>query len=887
MSRVFLATENRLRRQVVVKVLAPETTASLSVERFEREIQVAASLQQANIVPLLAAGEICADEPGGTALPYYTMPFVDGESLRARVARTGALPIPDAVSILRDVARALAYAHARGVVHRDIKPDNVLLSHGAAVVTDFGIAKALSVSLKAQHSTLTQAGVSIGTPAYMAPEQAAGDPDTDHRTDIYAFGCLAYELLTGAPPFAGRPTPRILAAQLTETPAPLADRRPEAPPQLADLVRRCLEKQPDDRPSSADELVRTLDSVQNSGSLEATALSWRRERVPKWARFTAAAVAGIAVLGLVAILFVPKSLRATAWTLVTRSAAVLHQGRVVVAPFENRTGDASLDPIGDMAADWISQGLGRVPNVEVVDARSALLTSKVVEHIPSLLRSSNNARALGEEVGAGTVVTGSFYRDSDSLRFQVQLLDVATGRQTLTLAPVSGLAKSPGAIVDRLRAAAVGALAPKFDSTMTGISQGSALPPSYEAYHEFTQGFLEFMRRGPSFDSLANLHYARAASLDTTYGIPLVGAALDDVDRAHRIDFSAWPIADSMARRAEKRRAWLSAGDQAILDYVEADIAGNGALMLQSAQAALRLFPGSVEVPILASSAASRFGRQIVALQILATTNPHRGLNLVSTLYWTNLTIPMHLLGRFRQLADTLGAGRRQFPDAYELAERQLLALAALGDTAGVERMLTKDPLLAQSRNTALGLRTALHAVRELRWHSHDAGADRILARVMSEARSVPLDTASSRPSDGAATLLELRIAAHDWKGAQSIAALLSRRNATDLDAMAIAGAMAAYAGDRDGAARAAAVIEQNTSAKTANGRAFEASHGAYLLAEIACALGDRQQAVAHLARALAEGRYHPWNVHSDPFAELFLPLRDFAPYAALIAPRQ
>jgi len=195
MSRVFIAEETSLGRSVVVKVLPPEMAGGVNIDRFRREIQLAARLQHACIVPLLSAG--VAD-----GIPYYTMPFVDGESLRRRIARGGELPINEAVRFLRDIAEALSCAHERGVIHRDIKPDNILLTKHHALVTDFGVAKALSVSTLGDE--VTSIGVAIGTPAYMAPEQAVGDPQVDHRADIYAFGVTAYEMLSGEKPFTGR-----------------------------------------------------------------------------------------------------------------------------------------------------------------------------------------------------------------------------------------------------------------------------------------------------------------------------------------------------------------------------------------------------------------------------------------------------------------------------------------------------------------------------------------------------------------------------------------------------------------------------------------------------------------------------------------------------------
>jgi aminoglycoside phosphotransferase (APT) family kinase protein len=258
MSRVFVALETAFQRPVVVKVLLPELAAGVSVERFRREIYLAAQLQHPHIVPLHSAGE-------SEGLPYFTMPYVDGESLRARLLRERELPVPEAIRVLRDVASALAYAHERGVVHRDIKPDNVLLSRGVAVVTDFGVAKALTVSSEygqaPPHPGLTSLGVTLGTPHYMAPEQGAGDPAMDHRVDIYAFGAMAYEILSGDPPFTGNSPHAILGGHIAGIAKPITSLRPGLPPLLGHIVMQCLEKRPADRPQSADELIRSLDAL--------------------------------------------------------------------------------------------------------------------------------------------------------------------------------------------------------------------------------------------------------------------------------------------------------------------------------------------------------------------------------------------------------------------------------------------------------------------------------------------------------------------------------------------------------------------------------------------------------------------------------------------------
>jgi eukaryotic-like serine/threonine-protein kinase len=291
MATVYLAEDLKHHRRVALKVLRPELAASLGADRFFREIEVAAKLQHPHILPLHDSGE------AGPFL-YYVMPFVDGESLRGRLARGGELPIHDAVRILAEVADALAYAHGHGVVHRDIKPDNVLLSGRHALVTDFGVAKAVSEATGRQQ--LTTAGVALGTPAYMAPEQAAAEPTIDHRVDIYALGVMGYELLTGRPPFVGASSQEVLAAHITQAPEPVSVRRPAVPAGLADVIMRCLAKRPADRWQSADELFTHLEQqltptggVTPSQTRPVTAVHPGRTSITRFA-----VIAGIVLLAL-------------------------------------------------------------------------------------------------------------------------------------------------------------------------------------------------------------------------------------------------------------------------------------------------------------------------------------------------------------------------------------------------------------------------------------------------------------------------------------------------------------------------------------------------------------------------------------------------------------
>lgn len=371
MSRVFLARDNALGRDIVIKVLPRELAAEMSIERFTREIKLAAALQHPHVLPVLSAG-IAGD------LPYYTMPFVRGESLRAAMSDKS-LSTEDALGLLKDVARALRYAHGEGVVHRDIKPENILLSSGSAVVVDFGIAKALSASrTQAPGGTLTLVGTSIGTPAYMSPEQAAADPNIDHRADLYAWAVVAYELLAGRHPFDGKTTPQqYLAAHLSETPPPLSRIAPTVPSTVASVIMRALEKEPSRRPQSADEIISQLGGTSStSGPTAATAKR----------RTWSAQLIGAAVVALIAIgVLIFKGNRSEA------ASEIM----LAVLPFENQ-GPEEQDYFVDGLTDAINGKLAGLSGVSVIDRRSTLPYRKTQKPV----------KQIGSELGVQYVLGG-------------------------------------------------------------------------------------------------------------------------------------------------------------------------------------------------------------------------------------------------------------------------------------------------------------------------------------------------------------------------------------------------------------------------------------------------------------------------------------------------
>ncbi|MEP6780123.1 MAG: protein kinase [Gemmatimonadaceae bacterium] len=401
MSRVFVASEAALGRRVVVKVLAPELAEGISLERFEREIRMMASLQQANIVPLLSAGRTAS-------LPYYTMPWVEGHSLRHVLQQQSPLSIAYGVNILRDVARALVYAHAHGIVHRDIKPDNILLSGDTAVVADFGIAKALNEARITVGDKLTQTGLGVGTPAYVAPEQAVGDPNVDHRADIYAFGCVAYEILIGSAPFHNRPLHLVVAAHIQEIPPSVASLRSGVPDALCTLVTKCLQKDPADRPQSARELLQALDNA-SSGPIVV-------ERPKNSVRNIV--IGGIAAAAIATFAILDWRSRAATNGAPSAGGLPAEVASLAVIPFVNVGGDSAQEYLADGMGDELATAVGKFPSIRII-GRSAAFQYRGRRDI--------DARAVTRALDAKFLLQGTLRQNANTLTVSTQLTDSLGG----------------------------------------------------------------------------------------------------------------------------------------------------------------------------------------------------------------------------------------------------------------------------------------------------------------------------------------------------------------------------------------------------------------------------------------------------------------------------
>ena len=538
MSSVFVARDNSLGRMVVVKVLPYELAATVSVDRFKREIMLSAALQHPHIVPVLSAGETEGEKgSAATKLPFFIMPFVEGESLRARLSR-GPLSVREAVSILKDVARALVYAHGRGIIHRDIKPDNILLSGGSATVTDFGVAKAITASREGQKpqpqnrsGTITMVGTSIGTPAYMAPEQAAGDPNTDHRADLYALGIVGYEMLCGAPPFHGRAPQQLLAAQLTEIPSPISSRRYDVPEALATLIMRLLEKEPAKRPKTANEVARALEDPSVVSGTFISATPPKNKAQPKrviWALAGAGILASIAAGG--------------AWFTNHRGTTPAASTIPAATP-ANASKSIAVMPLVNIGADTADAYFAQGMTAEITNALSRINGLRVASANESAAKDkAATPTDIGKALNVNMVLFGTVQRDKKRLRVTARLVNTTDGF-TVWSDMYERDATDVFKVQDEISNAIVSAISPELTGTGSTASAPATTPspaPSaavasapvanrgtsdLQAYDLYLRGRYFFDKRGEAGLRRALDYFQQASQQDSNFARAYAGIA--------------------------------------------------------------------------------------------------------------------------------------------------------------------------------------------------------------------------------------------------------------------------------------------------------------------------------------------------------------------------
>ncbi|MEO5588804.1 MAG: protein kinase [Gemmatimonadaceae bacterium] len=526
MATVYLARDLKHDRDVAIKLLRPEIGAALGAERFLFEIKTTANLRHPHIVPLYDSGEIRLDPSvagtGPSVFLYYVMPLVEGESLRERLTRETQLPIDEALRFASEIADALSYAHSRGVVHRDIKPENIMLESGHAVVADFGIARAVSV---AGGERLTQTGMSVGTPLYMSPEQAAGEHDIDGRSDLYSLACVLYEMLGGQPPFTGATAATITRQHMVADPPPITNLRPSVPAPVVDALQRALAKSPADRFNPVAQFGAAI-AVTAVGSESADKhvryhIKTTRTKSRRTQGLLAAGAVLVTIVGAIAAWNRYASAPVDGSSLTTAGMS-----SIAVLPFTDLSADHANAYLGDGVAETLINALVNVPGLTVTARTSAF----------SFRGRDADVKAIGKQLGVEAVLQGSVQRVGETLRITAQLINAATG-VNLWSERFDRPASDIFAVQDEVARSVVAALQRRLTpGSDTVVAVGTRNAQAYEAYllgryHwnlRTTDGMIhatEAMRRAITLDSTFALAWAGLAdayglSIPSEYAVP-------------------------------------------------------------------------------------------------------------------------------------------------------------------------------------------------------------------------------------------------------------------------------------------------------------------------------------------------------------------------------
>ncbi len=833
MATVYLATDTRHGRKVAIKVLHREIATAVSTQRFLREIAIVAGLTHPNILPLHDSGE-------ANGLPYFVMPYVAGRTLRDWLDEHGALPVSEAVQIATEVAVALDYAHREGIVHRDIKPANILLVAGHSVISDFGIARALSAVDDALTSPTEQGFV--GTPAYMSPEQRRPAVAIDGRSDIYSLGLVLYEMLAGARP--ERALNGALRSSLAESRAKRSNE--PVPRHIERAVVRALALEPADRFALANELVAAINARA----------PWSRARIGA-AGFFAASLAILA-----------------AWIGGPGGNGTQEQGppraasrRLVVTQFENRTPQRDLDFLGVMAADWITEGLQRTGFVDVVPTPVALQATRNAEARSADTPQRDPIRAVATETGAAIVVSGSYYRNGGELAIHVQVSDVSDStRATLlgAVGPVTAQVETPAPAIELIRSRLMGLLSTVMDRRLESSVALSESPPTFEAYREFAQALDSYVRN--DFRD-AGVRFARAYSLDST----LVSALLmGSISVANTADYAG---ADSLLRILAPHRARLSQHDRLWFDSRRSLLDGNRPAALQAIRQLAALAPRTKATYNWAVEEMQN-GHLDEARRAMVTLSPTEGAMRGWAPYWDVNGRILHMLGDHERERESADRARALFPGRGYILLSSVRALAATRQVDALRRLLAESTELpADPYGTSYG-DLALEAGIELTAHGSEGAARQVLEDGMRWYASHR--TQYARGDADRFTEARILYELQRWTASRAIAESLAGEHAENADYLGLAAASAVRMGDAESARRFLTSI-QALPVRYGMGTAPFAAARAF------AAFGQLDSAQAALTTSIAQGHELDLWVHREPD---FGSLRGNPAYARVTTPR-
>jgi tetratricopeptide (TPR) repeat protein len=744
-------------------------------------------------------------------------------------------------------------------VHRDIKPENVMLTSGHALVMDFGICRAVGAA--SEETGLTRAGLTLGTPAYMSPEQWTAPERVSGRSDVYSLGCVLYEMLVGEPPFSGTTTSVLLARHTQQEVPSVRLVRPDLPESVEQVVRAALAKVPEERFSTAHDFGEALNSAFTvpsftlpSVSSARTSTSLRRRINAKWVWLAAVLLLVAIPVTLYTLNILPPSRGAPT------SAPTLSDNRVVVGLLENRTGDPALNDLGRMAADWITEGLHRT-GVEVVPSPTALQAAEFVQEQVKARRVRDPIRALADEVGAARVITGAYDRDGDAIVFSAQITNARTGDLISPIEEVRGSPAAPGEAIKQVRNRVMGALALSSDERMATTTGAASQPPRFESYRAFSRGLDRYIRN----DNRAALNdFYEAVQLDSSFTVALLYAAfcLSNLGEHARVD--------SLTRKLALKRDELTEHNRYWLEYMEARVQGNNTRALSAIRRAAAIAPVS-KASYNRAYVAKMINQPRETVDALSVLDPERGAMRGWFQYWEVLTDAQHRLGEHKAELEAAQQARTLYPERPEPRLFELEALAALGRMRDIDRLLSEIETVTPKGLTP-GEAISASAV-ELRAHGHADDARAMFDRALRWYRTRPA-TGAATPAHRAALAGVLQEAGHWQEARQTLQELTRAQPDLAQRYRAWLGILAAGTGDRAEALSTDAWLARLQ-------RPYTFGFDAFQRARIAALLNDKVHAVELVRQAFAQGYQVPRHIDIN-----FDALRDYPQFNELFTVR-